>query len=104
MYNKIDSLKVAYMDKKYLLLKGVGMNETQQKELEQKEIELMQKLQNTFGKLQDFTSNSSSFDTMTNSIISHINFSKKHLKPLNKIEDFKYSDKVYDSSSKVSHE
>ena len=104
MFTKIDKLKEAYMDRKFYLLKSMGTNETQQKELERKEIELMEKLKSTFGRLQDFTANSNSFDTMTNSLISHINYSRKHLKPLNKIDDFKSADKVYESSTKVSHD
>ena len=104
MFSKIDKLKAAYMDRKFYLLKSVSNNETQQKELEHKEIELMEKLKATFGKMQEFTTNSNTFDTVTTSLISHINFSRKHLKPLNKIDDFKNADKVYESSTKVSHD
>ena len=89
MFNKPDKMKRAYMDRKYSMIKGVEYNDTSMKELSKQEEEMIQKLQTTFLKVNEFTDQSNTFDTVTQSIISNINHSRKHLKPLSKFDDFK---------------
>jgi len=87
MFNKLDKMKKAYMDRKYSMIKGVEYNDSNMKVLSKQEEEMIQKLQTTFSKVNEFTDQSNTFDTVTQSIISNINHSRKHLKPISKLDD-----------------
>lgn len=88
-------MKKAYVNKKFSMLKGMENNESNMKKLEKQEEYLMEKLKTTFSKFQEFTSQSSTFDNVTQNIISNINLSRKHLKPISKFDEFKTTESVY---------
>jgi hypothetical protein len=95
MFTKLDRMKKAYVNKKLSMIKGMENNEKTVKKMEKQEENLMEKLKTTFSKFQEFTSQSSTFDNVTQNIISNINISRKHLKPLSKFDEFKTTDSVY---------
>lgn len=100
MYAKLNKLKKNYMDRKLSMLKSMETNENQMSNLEKQEEEMIQKLQTTFNKFNEFTEQSSTFDNITHNIISNINYSRKHLKPLSKNEG-KSLEGVYDSNTNI---
>lgn len=71
------------------MLKERENNDSQLKQLEKQETELIDKLQTTLGKVQDFKRQSNSFDNVTNSMMASINYSRKQLKPLSNHDEFK---------------
>lgn len=74
------------------MIKSMDENENKMKQLSQKEIELMEKLKNTFQKFNEFTDQAQTFDNVTQSIMSNINYSRKALKPLSRFVDHRRSD------------
>lgn len=84
------------MERKLSMLKGMEDNESQMKSLEKQEVEMMEKLQTTFNKFNEFTEQSNTFDNITHNIISNISYSRKHLKPIKKLDDLKSPEESYD--------
>ena len=95
MFTKLDRMKKAYVNRKFSMIKGMESNESNVKKLERQEEDLMEKLKTTFSKFQEFTSQSNTFDNVTQNIISNINISRKHLKPISKFDEFKTTESVY---------
>lgn len=82
------------MHRKFSLLKDTEDNEFQVKDLERREEEMVEKLKTTFVRVNEFAEQSSTFDNVTQSLISNINYSRKHLKPISKIDESKHSEKT----------
>lgn len=96
MHSKLNKLKQAYEHRKFSMVKGMEENEDQVKNLERKEEELMEKLKTTLSKVNEFTSNHNTFDNVASSIMCNINFSRKQLRPLGKLEDHKNGEKTHE--------